>query len=143
MATLPPFKTLEEVTEAKFGQAGLDAIRKYPCLTGAKIRADFYMVEAKPTAENLANPKFHINLQRDDSRSTTYGAIDPCKEWNALGYGSGQEGGPPQGLIYKPGDVIAQKLPPTVVRAVGGSSLPLVLGFVVILGIVGYLAFGR
>lgn len=129
-AEMMKMKTLEEITKAKFGQPGLDAIRKYSCLTGAKLMGFYYLVEAKPTAQNLLDPRFEIKSQSDDK--VVVRGITGC---DAVSHGGN--------IIYEPGDKIAQLLPPVVIAASGGSSLPIVIGAVGITLGVGYLIWGR
>ena len=53
-------RTLEEVTQTKFGAAGVAAISKYSWLVGAQIDDRFYMVEA-------GNGLFHIKRLSNDT----------------------------------------------------------------------------
>jgi len=53
IATVP----LEQITRQKFGQPGVDAIQKYPCLQGAKIAGFLYMEEAGGNTFNLRRLK--------------------------------------------------------------------------------------
>jgi len=129
-ADIMQMKTLEEITKVKFGQPGLDAIRKYSCLTGAKLMGLYYMVEAKPAAQNLLDPRFEIKSQGDDK--VVVRGITGCDAVSHEG-----------NIIYEPGDKIAQILPPAIIAASGGSSLPIVIGAIVITLGVGYFIWGR
>lgn len=110
----PQMFPLEEITLNKFGQVGVEAIKKYPFLQGSRIASGLYLEEYKQPNEDRAT---RFIFKRFDATNVN----DIHHMANTSDFMSGQ--------VVKDGQIIWEK---------GGINKMLLLGGVLVVGIVAF-----
>lgn len=121
----PPTKgnlvSLESVIQRKFGQAGLDAIKKYPFLVGSKIDAGYFLLEQESSkgTSGLAS-QFEFKKQDPAYPGGVHATYVSAAELGA------------QGQVVHDGKIIWEKGSNILLYLAIGAAILAVVGFLVL-----------